>query len=248
MAPVTTEALILQTFPYGETSRILRLYTRDHGLQSAIAKGATRPHGRFAGVLEAFTSGGATLYLKPHRDLQTLAAFELLRARQQLGADLLRFGGASLLAELVLRTTSEEPQPHLYEALTAALDLLECAPEPALERAILTVMWQLTALLGFAPALDECLACGRRIDADEETRFSYRDGGVLCTECGQGGGGAVLPARARTALRSLVRGREASLERTLGHWRLLERYLDHHVLEGGTLRSFEFIAHTLADR
>jgi hypothetical protein len=38
------------------------------------------------------------------------------------------------------------------------------------------------------------------------------------------------------------------MERTLGHWRLLERYLDHHVLEGGTLRSFQFLAQTLPDK
>jgi len=245
MAPVTTEALILQTFPYGETSKILRLFTRDHGLQSAIAKGATRPHSRFGSVLEPFASGWATLYLKHTRELQTLAAFELARARQALGMDLLRFGGASLLAELVLRTSSEEAQPRFFEALLHSLDTLEAVPAPALERTILTVMWQLTAMLGFAPALEDCLACGRALAPDEETRFSYAEGGVLCADCGRAGGGAVLPAHARAALQALVRGDDASLERTLGHWRLLERYLDHHVLEGGTLRSFEFLAQTL---
>ena len=246
MAPVTTEALILQTFPYGETSRILRLYTRGHGLQSVIAKGVTRPHSKFGGLLEAFTSGWATISLKQSRELQVLTAFEALRSRQALAADLLRFGGASLVAELVLRASSEEAQPHLFEALTVALDTLEVAPEAGLERAILTVMWQLTAMLGFAPALEECLACGRPLDLNEDTRFSYTEGGVLCAECGRAGGGAMLPARARAALQALVRGEQAGLERTLGHWRLLERYLDHHVLEGGSLRSFEFLARTLA--
>jgi DNA repair protein RecO (recombination protein O) len=244
MAPVTTEALILQTFPYGETSRILRLFTRDHGLQSAIAKGATRPHSRFGGVLEPFAGGWATLYLKPSRELQILASFDLVRARQSLGNDLLRFGGASLAAELVLRTSSEESQPRLFAALVHALDNLEAVPELALERTILTVMWQLTAMLGFAPALDECLACGRSLGPEEETRFSYSEGGVQCTDCG-GGTGAALPAHARATLQALLTGEDTPLERTLGHWRLLERYLDHHVLEGGTLRSFEFLARAL---
>jgi len=245
MAPVITEALILQTFPYAETSRILRLYTREHGLQSAIAKGANRPHSRLGGVLEAFASGWATLYLRPNRELQTLAAFELTRARQALGCDLLRFGGASLVAELVLRSGSEERQPGLFDAVVRALDTLEQVPEPAVERTILGVMWQLIALLGFAPELEQCLGCGRPIAPAEETRFNYSEGGVVCGACGGGGGGAVLPERARKALQALVRGEDLPLERTLGHWRLLERYLDHHVLEGGKLRSFEFIARTL---
>ena len=84
VAPVSTPALVLQTYPYGETSRILRLLTPALGLQSAIAKGVTRPRSHFCGVLEPFTTGHATLYLKHSRELQTLAAFELIHARQAL--------------------------------------------------------------------------------------------------------------------------------------------------------------------
>jgi len=247
MAPVTTAALILQTFPYGETSRILRLFTRNHGLQSVMAKGALRPRSSFGGVLEPFTSGHATLYLKPSRELQTLSSFELIRARQSLGRDLLRFGGASLLAELVLRTSSEEPQPRLFDAIVLAFDTLEQVPAETLERAILTISWQMVAMLGFAPVLDDCLSCGRALAPDEDARFSYAAGGVLCAECGRAGGGATLPPPARAALRALLVGEETTLARTLGHWRLLERYLDHHVLEGGSLRSFAFLADTLTE-
>ena len=62
MSVVTTDAIILQAFPYGDTSRILRLITRDYGVRSVIAKGATRPKSRFSGLLEVFTEGSATIY------------------------------------------------------------------------------------------------------------------------------------------------------------------------------------------
>src|SRR5690606_37910311 len=106
MSAIVTDAIVLQCFPYGETSRIVRLLTRSAGVHSAIAKGAVRPRSRFA-MMEPFAEGSATLYIRSTRDLQTLGAFELARGRQGLGRDLLRFGGASLLAELVLRTASE---------------------------------------------------------------------------------------------------------------------------------------------
>src|SRR5690349_18239376 len=64
LSVVTTDAIILQAFPYGDTSRILRLLTRDFGVRSAMAKGATRPKSRYSGLLELFTEGSATLYLK----------------------------------------------------------------------------------------------------------------------------------------------------------------------------------------
>ena len=77
MSAVTDDALILQAFPYGDTSRILRLLTRRHGLRSVIARGALRPRSRFGGSLEPFAEGIATLHLRANRDLQTLTAFEL---------------------------------------------------------------------------------------------------------------------------------------------------------------------------
>lgn len=247
MALVTTDAIILQTFAYGDTSRILRLLTRTHGLQSVIAKGAKGPRSRFGGVLEPFVEGTAAFTLKAQRELQTLTGFELGRARQSLGGDLLRIGGASLVAELVLRTGSEEAQPQLYEAVSAALDAVQEAPADRLEAAILARVWHLVALLGFAPSLQECAICGRPLDDDAEHRFSYEAGGVLCGPCALGGGGAMLPPHARRALQQMAEGREVALERTRGHWLLLERYLDHHVLEGGTLRSFQFLAEALPD-
>src|SRR5438046_610185 len=43
MSLVTTPAIVLQTYRYSETSKVVRLATRDLGVQSAIAKGALRP-------------------------------------------------------------------------------------------------------------------------------------------------------------------------------------------------------------
>jgi recombinational DNA repair protein (RecF pathway) len=48
MAPVSTPAVVLQTFRYSETSKIVRLATRDLGVQSAIARGCCDPAVRSA--------------------------------------------------------------------------------------------------------------------------------------------------------------------------------------------------------
>src|SRR5439155_27271114 len=52
MALVTTPAIVRQTYRYSETSKVVRLATRDLGVQSAIAKGALRPKSRFGAGLE----------------------------------------------------------------------------------------------------------------------------------------------------------------------------------------------------
>src|SRR3989442_1815538 len=75
MALVTTSAVVLRTYPYSETSKIVRLATRDLGVQSAIAKGVLRPRSRFAAGLELLSGGMAQLYHPQTRELQTRAAF-----------------------------------------------------------------------------------------------------------------------------------------------------------------------------
>ena len=91
MPVVSTRSIILHSFNYSETSKILRLLTRDHGVQSVIAKGAQRPKSRFGGVLELFTEGVASFSLRESRDLHTLTGFDLVRTRQLLGGSLTRF-------------------------------------------------------------------------------------------------------------------------------------------------------------
>src|SRR2546428_381444 len=62
MALVTTSAVVLRTYPYSETSKIVRLATRDLGVQSAIAKGVLRPRSRFAAGPGGPSEGGEALY------------------------------------------------------------------------------------------------------------------------------------------------------------------------------------------
>jgi len=238
---IATPALILQAFPYSETSRILRLLTADHGLQSVIAKGARSPRSRFGAVLEPFTEGIATFHIKEGRDLHTLSGFDLVRSRQGLGRGLLRFGGASLIAELLLRVGTESADPDLFESVRAAFDTIDQATDADLESRVLAEAWALIAHLGFAPSLEACITCDRPVEPDADVLFDYTAGGVRCPDCSAGVGGRIVPAAARDALRRLAAGEAITLPRTEAHWRLLARYLSHHVLEGASLKSFEFI-------
>lgn len=240
MSAVSDEAIILQTFPYGDTSRILRLLTARHGLRSVMARGALRPRSRFGGVLEPFAEGIATLHLRDNRDLQTLTAFDLTRSPHLLGADLLRFAGASVLAEVVIRTGSEESQPDLFETVRAALERFRDVAGDALEPVVLSELWRLVDRLGFAPSLDACLDCGRPFRPDEVVRYDRGSGGARCEDCGPGAPGRDLPAHAREAILAFLAGRAPVLERRAAHWQLLRRHLEHHVVEGA-LRTFDFL-------
>src|ERR687894_1963499 len=129
MPLVATEAIVLHTFDYLESSRVLRLATRDAGVRSAIAKGVRRSGRRFGGGLDLFSRGVAHLYTKPGRDLDTLAGFDDLRPSIELASDLGRFTGASAIAELTLRFSREAAaDAALFDAIDAALEAMRAVP------------------------------------------------------------------------------------------------------------------------
>ncbi|MGH7483892.1 MAG: DNA repair protein RecO [Longimicrobiales bacterium] len=245
MPPVHDDAIVLQAFAYGDTSRILRLLTRRHGVVSVMAKGARRPRSRYGGLLEPFTEGVVSLYIKDSRELQTLAGFDLTRSGQRLGDDLVRFGGASLVAEIVLSTASAQPDPELYDRVVRALRELGQRTGADLEVALLAELWGLVAHLGFAPELDRCQVCGRCVGPRDDTAFDYAAGGIRCAACPATELGRRLPANARLTLSALLRGERPTLDRTGAHWALLSRFVAYHVVEGRTLRSLEFLASAL---
>src|SRR5256886_16505185 len=97
MALVTTPAVVLQTYRYSETSKVVRLATRDLGVQSAIAKGALRPKSRFGAGLELLREGTAPLYFRETRELHTLGAVDLIHLPRDLAAGLHRLARATAL-------------------------------------------------------------------------------------------------------------------------------------------------------
>ncbi|WP_420127523.1 DNA repair protein RecO [Longimicrobium sp.] len=247
MALATTRALVLQSFPYSETSKVLRLYTLEHGLRSVMAKGALRPKSRYGGVLEPFTEGTATFYLKEGRDLHTLSGFDLVRSRQGLGRSLVGFAGASLLAEIVMRTGTEEPHPALYETLVQAWDVVAAAEGPARALAAsLAGAWSLVVLLGFEPQAGACVVCGREVEDDEPVRFDAHAGGVACTLCRPAG--RVLDPVSRAELRRLLLGEvpEGGVARPRTQGALLRAFLEAQLSQERPFRSLELFLESVA--
>lgn len=238
----STPAIILHAFPYGDTSRIVRLLTRDHGVQSGLAKGAQGAKSRFGGRLQILSEGVAQLYLKPGRDLHTLAAFDLTHQRAELAHDVGRYASALAAAELVLRFAPADPHPALYDTLAGALDHCVTAPPDDVDRVGLAALWQLLVVLGFGPSLDACARCGA--DLGGSTRFGVADGGFLCRQCATGRQTADLDAADARTLRALVEGGEVPLvpagPHVMAHRRLLARFVRRHVGEDRELGALAF--------
>ncbi len=240
MGLVTSRAVVLQTYRYSETSKILRLMTWDLGPCSALARGALRPRSRFGGLLEPFVEGEATFYSREGRDLHTLSGFELLRDRRGLDRSIELFTIASVLCEIVMRLAPEHSDERLYRTLTEGLDGLHARVGGRRPAGGLEYVWGVVTALGFQPEIDRCVACRRPIGADR-ARFDFEAGGLRCGSCGPAG--PELDAGEIETLRILVSG--GSVERSdadgrQGRW--LAEFIAHHVAEGARLKSLPFLS------
>src|SRR5438034_5826290 len=246
MSLATTPAVVLQTYRYSETSKVVRLATRDLGVQSAIAKGALRPKSRFGAGLELLSEGVAQLYFRETRELHTLGAFDLANLRRDLAAEVGRFAGATVLAEVMLKMAPPAPLPAAYDVLTAALDALAGAAPDAIDAAGVRGIWLLLGVLGFEPSLGTCVRDGPTIDPDgrDPGTFSVAEGGVACPTRRPAPPLTRLP---RQAYRDLLVLNDAAADlprldapHAAAHRRLVARFVRHHFGEAGALSALDF--------
>ena len=247
MPLLATEAIVLHAFDYLESSRIIRLLTREAGIQSTLARGARKSRGRYGSALDLFAEGSAQLYVKANRELHNLAAFEITRSRNELAEEVGRFTAASTIAELALRFAGEEGSPQLYDTVSEVLDqIARAAPEDTVGVG-LAGCWRIVSVVGFTPELSSCALCHTPLRETEDATFSPAAGGVVCPACSKlARGGRRIPATARAAMGRWLAGAESpSLTDGEGrsHQRLLREFLDAHMPDDRPLRAFAVWEH-----
>ena len=247
MTLVTTRAVLLRSHPYSESSQVLRFYTETMGAIGVMGRGVRAGGGKSGSGLDTFAEGTLSVHVKPTRELQTLREFVPMRPRRALAADVRRFGGAAVLAELVLRHALEEPSPALFAALSDGLDRLEGAAGADIVPTVLQQGWRVVSALGYRPILDECVHCARPL-GDELARFDLAAGGLRCARCTLEPHGARLGPGARAQLEALLEGDQVPrLDRPRGHLRLLSDFVTWHLGAGRPLPSLQVLVDLLGD-
>jgi DNA repair protein RecO (recombination protein O) len=243
MPLVSTPAIVLATLRYGETSKIVRLATREQGIQSAMAKGALRPRSRYGAALQVLSEGSAQYLAKEGRELHTLTAFDVTHLRVGIAGQLDRYAAASAMSEVMLRLAPAAPHPESFDVMAHALAMLEALPTEAVESYGLRALWQLVSSLGFAPALGACARDGSALPTRDAVRFSLADGGTLCQACAQERTSVELPRQALDDLAALLSPEDdlpfLDARHLAAHRRLLARWVRTHLAEAAELPALD---------
>jgi recombinational DNA repair protein (RecF pathway) len=177
--------------------------------------------------------------MRPTRDLQTFKEFAVEEGGASLGKDVLRFAGASVLAEIVLLHTAPDPNPHVFESLTGGLRRIEAEPREGIVGAVLAEAWMLVNTLGYEPQIDQCVHCGRVLDGSEVSRFDFSAGGVRCSDCAFDHSGPLVGPGARQQIVELLHGTvPTELGKPRAHLGLLHDFVRHHISGSKPLKTF----------
>ena len=229
---VTTTAIAIQRFPYGETSQIVHFLTPDLGRVGVLVRGAFRPKNSYQGPIDLLVRGRIALSMLEHRELGLLLSREVETAYPALRRSLGRFRAARHLLEAIERTT---PVGHggeeVFRLFDRGLRALETVPPERVALLVLSYDLRLLRTLGLSPELGRCVRCG---EEKKFSRFSAAEGGILCRDCARADEGVRLSKPAWELLRLLDATplREVALppKAALNHARnLLFSHLAYHL-------------------
>ncbi len=183
----STEAVVLRTVKFQESSRIATFYTERFGRLAGIVKGARKSPGRFGASLQPMAQVSLVVYRKPGRDVQTVSQCDLVAARRRIPLDLERMAIGLQMVELVTMVThDEEENRELYALLAGSLMELDAETSPGW-MLFYHFQLRLAGILGFRPDFGHCGGCGKPVPAGraggEMFRVDIERGAPLCGDC-----------------------------------------------------------------
>src|SRR6202012_5743733 len=115
MNTLTSEAVILRTWPLHEADLIVSYFTRDYGRVKGVAKSALKSRKRFGGALEPMTVARAWFVERPRQEFLRLVQLEIIASPLARPVDHTRMAVLSFFGEVVDEALPEhDPQEPVF--------------------------------------------------------------------------------------------------------------------------------------
>jgi len=227
MAIRSDQGIVLRSYPFGESHRVVVLISPNNGKLRTVAKGVRKTKSRFGGRLEPFTHVDLVLY--EGNNLDTITQVATIDAFIELRNHLDRVLAASTMLEVVdLVVQEDEPSHRMFLLLQRGLTVLNHRdPHPDF---VTHFLLKAAEVIGIAPSFDSCAACGR---TEGLARFSFSEGGSMCESCR---GPGAFPLRdglvpylgevAKSDFTTLPDGDRSMSREALG---VTRRYMEYHL-------------------
>ena len=174
------EGIVLKSFDFRETSRIVTFFTKDQGKIKGVLKGIRKNPKKFGSHVDRFTVNEIIYYHYSRSDLHLISHCDLKQFFFPIRQDYKRTIAANYILELVDAIMPvEQSNPDVYQLMLDYLESLQTIKD--IDKLVHIFQIKILLLSGFSPHLDSCVKCHRPITA--KARFSLFSGGLICPLC-----------------------------------------------------------------
>src|ERR1700730_15760005 len=99
------EGIVIRATDYGETNKVITLYTREWGKFGVMARGAKKPNSRLSAVTQLFTHG--YFLVQKGSGLGSLQQGEMITSMRAIREDIFLTAYSSYIVELTDKSTDD---------------------------------------------------------------------------------------------------------------------------------------------
>ena len=174
---IDVEGIIVSSSPYKESSKLIRMITKDNGIISLIAKGSRTMKSDLRVVTDKITYAKYTILYK-EKGLSILISGDIINPLKVIKKDLIKISYVTFLLDLTEQVMKQNSDENIFKLLTDSILKIEENYDPLIITNILE--FKLLEYLGVMPVIDRCSVCGSTTSI--ATLSSYR-GGYVCNKC-----------------------------------------------------------------
>ncbi len=172
------DGFVLSEIPYGESSKIINVLTREYGVIGIMCKGAKSLKNRYRVPTMKLSYSHINIMYKENK-LSTLVSADVINPFKLVKSDILLVSFLAYLTELTSQVVKQcNDIENIYDDFIKTILKLEDGLDPIVLTNILEIKY--LEYLGVLFNLDECVICGNK---NNIATFDADKGGYICINC-----------------------------------------------------------------
>ncbi len=189
MAIDKSHAFVIRSIDFGESDKIITVFSREYGKFSLIAKAARKTDSRFGSALDLLTLNELIFY--QGENLKFLSDADQINSFSHLKADLDKLEISLRMARALNQLTEEsQKEPKIFWLFENVLKHLQRSSKNY-QTFELGFLLKLIEILGVAPQLMVCVKCEKDLQDEGQIYFAPSSGGAVCEKCRSNGAIAI---------------------------------------------------------
>ena len=179
MAGVKTQGIVIKQSDFGESNRIITIFTREFGIIKAVVYGAKSIKSKKGAACQFLTYADFVLSSK-NSDLMTVQSVDVIESFYPLREDIEKLSLCVYFADLTYALLNQNSADEAVLSLFLNTVYALCYRDFSQKIIKAVFEMRITSLAGYMPNISECCVCASK---ENFLAFSESFGGIVCKNC-----------------------------------------------------------------